>query len=53
MFVISLLTFLVAIPSALKVFNWVATLYKGSIEIEVPLLFMLAFIAQFSIGGLT
>jgi cytochrome c oxidase subunit 1 len=53
MFVFSLLTFLVAIPSAIKVFNWVATLYKGSIELEVPLLFMLAFIVQFSIGGLT
>jgi cytochrome c oxidase subunit I len=53
MFLFSLLTFLVAIPSAIKVFNWVATLYKGSIELEVPLLFMLAFIAQFSIGGLT
>ena len=53
MFMFSLLTFLVAIPSAIKVFNWVATLYKGSIELEVPLLFMLAFIVQFSIGGLT
>ena len=53
MFVFSLLTFLVAIPSAIKVFNWIATLYKGSIELEVPLLFMLVFIAQFSIGGLT
>jgi cytochrome c oxidase subunit 1 len=53
MFMFSLLTFLVSIPSAIKVFNWVATLYKGSIELEVPLLFMLAFIVQFSIGGLT
>jgi cytochrome c oxidase subunit 1 len=53
MFVFSFLTFLVAIPSAIKVFNWIATLYKGSIELEVPLLFMLAFIVQFSIGGLT
>ena len=53
MFVFSLLTFLVAIPSAIKVFNWIATLYKGSISLEVPLLFMLAFIAQFSVGGLT
>jgi len=49
----SLLTFLVAIPSAIKVFNWVATLYKGSIVLEPPLLFMLAFIFLFSIGGLT
>ena len=53
MFVFSLLTFLVSIPSAIKVFNWIATLYKGSISLEVPLLFMLAFIVQFSIGGLT
>lgn len=53
MFVFSLLTFLVSIPSAIKVFNWVATLYKGSIKIEVPLLFVLSFILQFSIGGLT
>lgn len=51
--VFSLLTFLVAIPSAIKVFNWVATLYKGSIELESPMLFSLAFIFLFSIGGLT
>jgi len=53
MFVFSLLTFLVAIPSAIKVFNWISTMYKGSIELEVPLLFVLSFIMQFSIGGLT
>jgi cytochrome c oxidase subunit 1 len=53
MFVFSLLTFLVSIPSAIKVFNWVATLYKGSILLEVPLLFVLSFIVQFSIGGFT
>jgi cytochrome c oxidase subunit 1 len=52
-FVFSLLTFLVAIPSAIKVFNWTATLYQGSIELEPPLLFALAFIFLFSIGGLT
>jgi cytochrome c oxidase subunit 1 len=49
----SLLTFLVAIPSAIKVFNWVATLYKGSIEVRTPMLFALSFIFLFSIGGLT
>ncbi|MHB8852449.1 MAG: cytochrome c oxidase subunit I [Ignavibacteriaceae bacterium] len=52
-FIFSLLTFLVAIPSAIKVFNWTATLYKGSIELEAPMLYALAFIFLFSIGGLT
>jgi len=51
--IFSLLTFIVAIPSAIKVFNWVATLYKGSIMIEPPLLYALGFIFLFSIGGLT
>ena len=49
----SLLTFLVAIPSAIKVFNWTATLYKGSIDLKSPLLFALGFIFLFCIGGLT
>jgi len=53
MFVFSLLTFLVAIPSAIKVFNWVATLYKGSIALEAPMLYILSFLFQFSIGGFT
>ncbi len=53
MFVFSLLTFLVAIPSAVKVFNWIATLYKGSILIDVPLLFILSMVVQFCIGGFT
>jgi cytochrome c oxidase subunit 1 len=51
--VFSFLTFVVAIPSAIKVFNWVATLYKGSISLEAPMLFALSFILLFSIGGLT
>lgn len=51
-FVFSLLTFVVAIPSAIKVFNWVATLYKGSISFDPPMLFALSFIALFSTGGL-
>lgn len=51
--VFSFLTFVVAIPSAIKVFNWVATLYKGSIYLEPPLLFALGFIFLFSVGGLT
>jgi cytochrome c oxidase subunit 1 len=52
-FLFSLLTFLVAIPSAIKVFNWVATMYKGSIVLEAPFLYILSFILQFSIGGFT
>src|SRR3989339_1099156 len=52
-FIFSLLTFLVAIPSAIKVFNWVATLYKGSIATDAPLLYALGFIFLFSIGGFT
>ncbi|HKZ66081.1 MAG TPA: cytochrome c oxidase subunit I [Chitinophagaceae bacterium] len=51
--VFSILTFLVAIPSAIKVFNWTATLYKGSIDLAPPLLFALGFIFLFSIGGFT
>ena len=49
----SLLTFLVAVPSGIKIFNWVASLYKGSIRVDTPFLFSLAFIFLFSIGGLT
>ncbi|HQJ46579.1 MAG TPA: cbb3-type cytochrome c oxidase subunit I, partial [Ignavibacteriaceae bacterium] len=52
-FIFSLLTMIVSIPSAIKVFNWTATLYKGSIELAPPLLYVLAFIFQFAIGGLT
>jgi cytochrome c oxidase subunit 1 len=51
--IFSLLTFLVAIPSGIKVFNWVASLYKGSTQADAPLLFVMAFIFLFSIGGLT
>ncbi len=51
--IFSLLTFIVAIPSAIKVFNWVATLYKGSISLDPPMLFALSFIFLFCIGGLT
>ena len=51
--VFSLLTFFVAIPTAIKVFNWVATLYKGSIRLEVPMLYALAFLFHFMIGGFT
>jgi cytochrome c oxidase subunit 1 len=52
-FFFSLLTFIVAIPSAIKVFNWLATMYKGSIDIKPPFLYALAFIFLFTIGGTT
>ncbi|MGH7244295.1 MAG: cytochrome c oxidase subunit I [Phycisphaerales bacterium] len=51
--VFSALTFLVAIPTAVKVFNWIATLYKGSIALTTPMLYALMFLFLFSIGGLT
>ena len=51
--IFSLLTFLVAIPSGIKVFNWIASLYKGSIKVDAPLFYTLTFIFLFSIGGLT
>jgi cytochrome c oxidase subunit 1 len=49
----SLLTFLVAIPSAIKVFNWLATMYKGSIELKSPFYYFLSFMVLFMIGGFT
>lgn len=52
-FVFSLLTFLVAIPTAVKVFSWIATMYKGSIEMTPPLFLSLIFIYLFCVGGLT
>ncbi|MBF0429670.1 MAG: cbb3-type cytochrome c oxidase subunit I [Fibrobacteria bacterium] len=51
--VFSFLTFIVAVPSAIKIFNWITTMYKGSIRLEPPLLFAMIFIFLFSIGGLT
>ena len=51
--IFSFVTFLVAVPSGVKIFNWVSTLYKGSIAADAPLLFALSFIFLFSIGGLT
>src|SRR5450631_2171065 len=51
--VFSLLSYLVAIPSAIKVFTWTATLYKGSIAFDTPMLYAFGFIAMFTVGGLT
>src|ERR1700748_3330407 len=51
--IFSLLSFMVSIPSAIKVFNWTATLYKGSIRFQAPMLYALGFIGLFTIGGLT
>jgi cytochrome c oxidase subunit 1 len=51
--IFSFLTFIVALPSGVKVFNWVATMYKGSIDPKPPFLWVMSFIFLFSIGGLT
>ncbi len=51
--IFSFLTFLVAIPSGIKVFNWIATMYKGSISFEAPMLYAISFLLLFAIGGLT
>jgi cytochrome c oxidase subunit 1 len=51
--VFSMLSFLIAVPSAIKVFNWTATLHKGWVSYDTPMLFALGFIGLFTIGGLT
>ena len=51
--IFSVLSFAVAIPSAVKVFNWTATLYRGSVSFEAPMLYAMGFIGLFTIGGLT
>jgi cytochrome c oxidase subunit I len=51
--IFSFVSFAVAIPSAVKVFNWTATLYKGSISYDTPMLYALGFIGLFTLGGLT
>jgi cytochrome c oxidase subunit 1 len=51
--IFSVLTMLVAVPSAVKVFNWTATLYKGSISWETPMLYAIGYVGLFVIGGLT
>jgi len=51
--IFSFLTFLVAIPSGVKVFNWLSTMYKGNISLETPMCYAVSFLLLFAIGGLT
>jgi cytochrome c oxidase subunit I len=51
--IFSALSYLVAVPSAIKVFNWTATMYKGSVTFSTPMLYAFGFIGLFTIGGLT
>jgi cytochrome c oxidase subunit 1 len=51
--IFSFLSYFVAVPSAIKVFNWTATMYKGSVSYDSPMLFALGFIGLFTVGGLT
>ncbi|MEZ5360726.1 MAG: cytochrome c oxidase subunit I [Candidatus Zixiibacteriota bacterium] len=51
--IFSFLTFMVGIPSGIKVFNWLATMYKGQIRLDTPMLYALSFLFLFTIGGLT
>ena len=51
--VFSFLSYLVAVPSAIKVFNWTATMYKGSVSFSTPMLYAMGFIGLFTVGGLT
>jgi cytochrome c oxidase subunit 1 len=51
--VFSVLSYIVAIPSAIKVFNWAATMYKGQVRMETPMLYAIGFIGLFTVGGLT
>jgi cytochrome c oxidase subunit 1 len=51
--VFSFLSFFIAVPTGIKIFNWVATMYKGSISLDTPMLYSLAFIGLFTIGGFT
>ncbi|MCP5499189.1 MAG: cytochrome c oxidase subunit I [Leptospiraceae bacterium] len=49
----SIITVFVGVPTAIKVFNWVATMYKGSVRLDSPMLYALGFLFLFSIGGVT
>ncbi len=52
-FVFSLLTMAVAVPTGIKVFSWVATMYRGQVRFEAPMLYALGFLELFTVGGLT
>jgi cytochrome c oxidase subunit I len=51
--IFSAISFLIAIPTGIKIFNWVATMYRGRIHLDTPMLYALAFLWVFTIGGLT
>ena len=51
--IFAFLSYFVAVPSAIKVFNWTATLYKGSVSWQTPMLYILGFIGLFTVGGVT
>src|SRR5207249_8769952 len=51
--IFSFLSFMVAVPSAVKVFNWTATMHRGSVSWQTPMLYAMGFIGLFTIGGLT
>lgn len=51
--VFSFLTFLVGIPTGIKIFNWLATMYRGSIDLKTPMLYAMVFLFLFTIGGFT
>ena len=51
--IFSILSFLVGIPTGIKVFNWTATMYKGRVRFDTPMLYALGFVGLFVVGGLT
>ncbi len=51
--VFSLITYLLAVPSAIKIFNWTATMYKGNIRLDAPMIYAIAFMGLFTVGGVT
>ncbi len=51
--IFSLISYAVAIPSAIKTFNWTATIYKGSVSFDTPMIYALAFLGLFTVGGMT